>query len=167
MMAAGSFVRWCRARLPDLLNHVTAGARPHDTGNADALAALNQHLGERERDNERAVELGLPYKRRGEHHGRGAVGPDPHRVRRLPFLLAHVKMIVAGRASPVDPGRRFARYEAAVLPEILAWTGAAAAMQPVNHGCRDAARFEHQSRHSGGECTCLAERAGYCTDIGM
>ena len=62
---------------------------------------------------QRAFELGLPDQRRGEHHRGRAVGPDPHRVRGLPFLLAHIKMIVARRAAPVDARGRLAGDEAA------------------------------------------------------
>ena len=70
------------------------------------------------------------------HRGR-AVGPEPDRVRGLPFLLAHVEMVVAGGAAPVDAARRLARDEAAELPEVLARAGAAAAVQAVDDGGGD------------------------------
>ena len=60
------------------------------------------------------------HERRGEHHRGRAVRPDPHRVRGFPFLLAHIEMVVARRAAPVDARGRLARHEAAELPEILA-----------------------------------------------
>ena len=80
-------------------------------------------------------------------------------MRGFPFLLAHIEMIVARGAAPVDAARRLARNEAAVLPEILARSGAAAAMQPVDDGRGDAARFEDQARHGFGERAGLAARA--------
>ena len=55
-----------------------------------------------------------------EIHGRREVGPQPDRVRRLPFALAHVEMIRARRAAPVDETRRIARMILAELPERLA-----------------------------------------------
>jgi hypothetical protein len=41
-------------------------------------------------------------------------------MRGFPFLLPHVKMVVARRAPPIDPRSRLAGNKAAVLPEILA-----------------------------------------------
>ena len=66
----------------------------------------------RRRSPGRARRLVLRQVRRERHGGR-AVGPDPDRVRGLPFLLADVEMVVAGRAAPVDAARRLARHEAA------------------------------------------------------
>ena len=158
--AAGSRARSDRGRSPRAILSITlrlavGRMRP---GNADALAALDQDLGERERDDQRAVELGLLGKPRGEHHRGRAVGPDPHRMRGFPFLLAHIEMIVARGAAPVDPLRRLARHEAAILPEILPRAGAAAAVQPVDDGGGDATRLEDQPRHGGGERACRAGR---------
>src|SRR5262249_2852392 len=67
-------------------------------------------------------------------------------------------MIVAGRAAPVDPRRRLAGDEAAVLPEILARAGAAAAVQPLDDGRRDPARLPDQARYWGGQRMRLADR---------
>src|SRR5262249_45568495 len=77
----------------------------------------------------------------------------------LGFALAHVKMVVAGGAPPVDAARRLARQEAAVLPEILSRPGALAAVQPVDDGGGDAARLEDQARHGLRERAGLAARA--------
>src|SRR6185312_16298019 len=46
---------------------------------------------------------------------------------------------------------RLTREEAAVLPEILAGPGALAAVQAVDHGRGDAARFENETRHRLGK----------------
>ena len=75
----------------------------------------------------------------------------------LPFALADIEMIVLRRAPPIDILRRLARDEAAILPEIFAGAGAAAAMQAVNHGGGDAARFEDQARQRRGELLALAD----------
>src|SRR6266571_4513719 len=80
-------------------------------------------------------------------------------MRGLPFPLAHIEVIVAGRAAPVDAVRRLAGDEAAVLPEVLARAGAAAAVQTVDHGGGDAARLEDEPRHGGGERAGLAGRS--------
>src|ERR1019366_8895975 len=113
---------------------------------------------------QRAVELAVGDERGSERHRRRPVGPDPYGVRGFPFALAHVEMIVARRAPPVDVLRRLARHEAAVLPEILAGSGAASSMQAVNDGRCDAARFENEPRHGSGERASaagrLANRAG-------
>src|SRR5262245_31847381 len=69
----------------------------------------------------------------------------------LPFLLAHIEVVVARRAAPVDAVGRLAGDEATVLPEILARTGAPAAMQPVDDGGGDAPRFQDQPRDGGRE----------------
>ena len=87
------------------VDHGAAAGRAHQAGQADALAALDQHFGERERDDQRAVELALAREPRGERHRGRTVGPDPDRVRGLPFPLAHIEMIVARRAPPVDAAR--------------------------------------------------------------
>ncbi len=93
--------------------------------------------------------FGLPHERRREHHRGRTVRPDPHRMRGFPLALAHIKMIVARGAAPVDARGGFARHEAAVLPEVLAGAGAAAAVQAVDHRRGDAARFQNKPRHRG------------------
>src|SRR5262249_19556397 len=79
-----------------------------------------------------------------------------HRMRGLPFLLAHVEMVVTRRAPPVDAGGRLAGDETAILPEILSRSGAAAAMQAMNDGCGDAPRLENQARRHSSERAALA-----------
>ena len=90
---------------------------------------------------QRAVELALAREPRRERHRRRTVGPDPDGVRGLPFPLAHIEMVVARRAPPVDAARLLAGDEAAELPEVLAGAGAAAAVQAVDHGGGDLARL--------------------------
>jgi hypothetical protein len=72
----------------------------------------------------------------------------------FPFLLAHIELIVAGGAAPVDTPRGLAGKEVAVLPEILARSGPPAAVQPVDDGRRDAACLKDETRHG------FRERAG-------
>jgi len=117
---------------------------------------IDQHFGQRKRHDQRAVELGFLGEVRLEMHRRRTVRPDPDGVRSFPFLLAHIKVFVARRAAPVDPPGRFAGDEAAVLPEVLARAGAAAAVQPVDDRGRDAARLEDEPGNSGGQRTRLA-----------
>jgi hypothetical protein len=62
-------------------------------------------------------------------------------MRGFPLLLAHIEVIVACRAPPIDTGRRLAGDEAPVLPEILSLPGATATMQAVDHGGSDPARL--------------------------
>ena len=145
-MAAG----WC---------DVAAGARAHQSRNADALAALDQHLGEGEGDHQCTLQLGVAGERGIERHRRRAVGPQPDRMGGLPFLLAHIEMVVAGGAAPVDAAGRFAGGEPAILPEILARPGAAPSVQAMNDRRGDAARLEDQPRHGCGERATGADRS--------
>ena len=69
-------------------------------------------------------------------------------------------MIVARRAPPVDVLRRFAGREVPVLPEILAGAGAPAAVQTVNDGRGNAARFQNQARNARGQLAALADGGG-------
>ena len=145
-------------RLRHALDDIAAAGRAHQAGNADALAAFDQNFGQRQRDDQGAVKLGVTHQRRSKNHRRRAIRPDPDGVRGFPFEFAHVEMIVARGAPPIDPRRRLAGDKAAVLPEILAGSGAAAAVQSVNHRRRDAPRFQDQSRHGGGERAAFADR---------
>ena len=65
-------------------------------------------------------------------------------MRRLPFALAHVEVIGAGGAAPVDDGGRIARLELAELPERLAGSGPAPAVDAVRHRIGDVQRFQDQ-----------------------
>src|SRR5581483_7502526 len=119
-------------------------------------------LGERKGDDEAAIELALTREARVESHRRRAVRPDPDGVCSLPFLLAHVEMIVACGAPPVDAARLFAGDEAAELPEVLAGAGAAPAMQTVNHSRSDLARLQDEPRHRSGKRAACAARLLRC-----
>ena len=130
-----------------------------EAGNPDALAAFDQNLGERQRDDQCAVKLGVADQRGGEMHRRRAIGPDPHRMCGLPFLFTHIEMIVTRRTTPIDARSGLAGNEAAVLPEILARPGAAAAVQTVDDRGRHAPRFQDQARHAGRERPAFADRA--------
>ena len=146
-------------RVRHLVQHVAAAGRPHQARHADALAGLHQNFGQRESDDQASIEFGLLGKLRSERHGRRAIGPQPHRVRGFPFLLAHVEMLVARGAAPVDAARGLARQEAAVLPEILPRAGALAAVQPVDDGGGDAAGLEDETRQA------FRERAGLAAGV--
>src|SRR5262249_62224863 len=89
------------------------------------------------------------------HRGR-AVGPDPHGMRSLPLLLAHIEVLVARGAAPVDAVRRLARDEAAILPEILARTRTPAPVQSMDDGRRHPARLEDEARDAGRQRVRLA-----------
>src|SRR5262245_62438881 len=80
-------------------------------------------------------------------------------MRSLPFLLAHVEMLVARGAAPVDAARRLPRQEAAILPEILARTCPLAAVQPVDDSGRDAACLEDEARQG------LCQRARFAARV--
>src|SRR5206468_6388031 len=101
----------------------------------------------------------------GEGHRGRAVRPDPHGVGGFPFLLADMEMVVARRATPVDAGGGLAGHEAAVLPEILACAGAAAAVQAVDDVGGDAAGFKDEARQRCGERTAFAIGTSDCCDL--
>src|SRR5262245_60245309 len=145
-------------RLGDPFNDIATGGGPHQPGNSDALPAFDQHLRERQCDDQRAVELGLLGERRGKYHRRRTIRPDPNGVRGFPFLFAHVKVIVTRRTSPVYARRCFTRNKAAVLPEILARSGAPATVQAVDHGGSDPTRFQNQARHRRRQCAACTYR---------
>ena len=90
------------------------------TQRCDALAALYEQRGERERQHRRAVffcaggEVGDIV-----HRGR-TVAPYPDAFGRLALGLAHEEMRRAGGVAPVDGGRRIALPESAELPEGFA-----------------------------------------------
>ncbi len=154
-------------RLRHAIDDVPASGWAHQARNADALAALDQNLSERHRGNQCAKEFGVANQRRCKIHRRRTVRPDPHSVRGFPFQFAHIKMIVAGRAAPIDARGRFARNEAAILPEVFAWAGAAATVQAVDDRGRNAPCFQHQPRHRGGERSACADCTTNCCDIWM
>jgi hypothetical protein len=63
-------------------------------------------------------------------------------------------MVVARRTPPIDILRGLARDEAAVLPEIFAGAGAAAAVLSMNDSRSDATRLQDEPRHG------IRKRAG-------
>src|SRR6185312_11707785 len=139
--------RFVQDRLRHAVDHGAVRSRTHDAGNADAFAAAHEQFTEREGEHERAIELPFQSVLGRKIHRWRAIRPDPDRVRRFPFALAHIEMVVARRTAPVDTLRGLAGMKAAVLPEILAGTGTAAAVQAVKDGSRDAPRFQHEPRH--------------------
>src|SRR5262245_36962185 len=71
-------------------------------------------------------------------------------------------MVVTRGAAPVDAARCLARYEATILPEVLARSCAATAMQPVDHRCRNPARLQDEAGHGSRERTGFPGRALRC-----
>ena len=82
-------------------------------------------------------------------------------MRGFPFPLAHIEMIVARGAPPIDVLRGLARYETAILPEVFARSGAAAAVQTVNDSRCDTARLKNEPRHGVGELAGADGRLSY------
>src|SRR5712691_6592620 len=70
-------------------------------------------------------------------------------------------MIVARGAPPIDVLRGLARHEAAVLPEVLARSGAPAAVQTMNDRRCDTACFQDKPRHGVGELAGADGRLAY------
>src|SRR5690606_39992653 len=68
----------------------------------------------------------------------------------LPFLVADIDMVVAGRAPPVDAGHGLAFDIGTELPEILADAAAAAAVPAGDHRVGDAPRLDQQVGHQRG-----------------
>ena len=79
---------------------------------------------------------------------------------RLPFALAHEEMVGARRAPPVDAGKGVVLVEMAELPEGLAGSGAAAAMNAVGDGMGDALRLDQERRHARRKPWASASSAG-------
>ncbi|OJU21403.1 MAG: hypothetical protein BGN89_14860 [Alphaproteobacteria bacterium 64-6] len=73
----------------------------------------------------------------------------------LPLALAHVQLIGACRAAPVDEGRSVGAFELAELPEGFARSRAAATVDAVRNGARDAARLGDEVGQSVRETVCL------------
>src|SRR5206468_5606140 len=78
---------------------------------------------------------------------------------------ADIEMIVARRPSPVDVLRRFARDEAAVLPETFSGTRATPPVQAVNDVGGNAAGFQHEARQRSGERSAFAIGTSDCCDL--
>ena len=77
-------------------------------------------------------------------------------MRRFPLAFAHVEMVGARRAAPVDLAQRVARLKLAELPERLARPGAPAAVQAVRDRLRDALRVDEDFRQAVGEAVRFA-----------
>src|SRR5690554_6334152 len=90
----------------------------------------------------------------------------------LPFLVAHVDMVVAGRAPPVDAGHVLTLDIGAELPEILADAAPAPAVPAGDDGVDDAPGFDQQVGHQrgalarAGQCVCGDDPAGSLADTG-
>src|SRR5262249_52303126 len=124
-----------------------------------------QDFGKGECNDQRTVELSCAHERGRKYHGGRPVWPDPHGMCGLPFEFADIEMVVAGGAAPIDACSRFTRYEAAILPEVLARSGTTPAVQAVNDGCGDPAGFEDQAGHRCRQRSAFADRAPDCCNV--
>ncbi len=75
----------------------------------------------------------------------------------LPFAVAHIGMVVAGGAAPINARQAFTFAIGAELPEILADTAFTAAMPAGNHGVGDALGFDQAIRHEGCPLPCAGK----------
>ena len=135
-------------RLGDARRRLAAGGRLRQAEHGDALAAAHQQLGGGQHQQHRAVALGRRGEMTAEVHRLREIGPQPHGMRRFPLALAHVEMVGARRAAPVDLAQRVARLELAELPERLAGAGAPASVQAVRHRLGDALRVDEDFRQA-------------------
>ena len=143
-------------RLGDVRGGLAARGRVREPEEGDALGPAHEQLCRRQHEHQRALALGRGGEVAAEIHGGGQVRPQPNRVRRLPFALAHVKMVRARRAPPVDLARGVALAELAELPERLARARAAAAVDAVRDRLRDALGLDQDVRQPVGEAMRLA-----------
>ena len=141
----------------EALGAVAGGERIGQAGPGDALAAARQQFGQGQHQHQRARFLGNAGAGRFVEHGRRGVGPQPHRMGGFPFAVAHIGVVVAGRAAPVD-ARGIAFDIGPELPEILADAALAAAMPAGDHGVDDAARLDQQVGHQRGPQPATGER---------
>src|SRR5215472_8797386 len=148
-------------RLCHFFNDIAARGRAHEARNADAFAALHQHLGQREGDHKSALEFAVIRQSGRKRHRRRTVRPNPHSVRSFPFALAHVEMVVARGTAPINILSGFAGHEAAVLPEVLTRSGATTAVQAMNDRRRDTACLKNEPRHGVGELAATDGRLLY------
>ena len=141
----------------DAFGAVAGGERVGEARPSDALAAARQKLRHGERQHQRARFLGNAGSRRLVEHGGGGVGPEPDGMSCLPLAVAHIGVVVPGRAAPVD-ARGIAFDIGAELPEILADAALAAAVPAGDHRVDDAARLDQQVRHQRGPQPATGER---------
>ena len=74
----------------------------------------------------------------------------------FPFLLADIKMIVAGRTPPVNAPRGLARLEMPELPEGLAGAGASPAVNAMGNSIGDNAGLHEKLGQTRGQKCRLA-----------
>ena len=55
-------------RLRHAIDDIAAAGRAHQAGNANPLAALDEDLGQGQRNHQRAEKLGVSRERRSKHH---------------------------------------------------------------------------------------------------
>lgn len=114
------------------------------TQQPDAFAAANEQR--TKRHGEKACAIDLRRGSRCKAHGRSAVAPQPHRLRRFPFALAHEEMLRLRGLPPVDRGRRVFGLIATELPERLADTRLAPSMHAEADGRRQTFCSDQQRR---------------------
>ena len=141
----------------DAFGAVAGGEGIGEARPGDALAAARQQFGHGQRQHQRARLLGNAGAGRFVEHGRRGVGPQPDRMGGFPFAVAHIGVVVARRAAPVD-ARGIAFDIGPELPEILADAALAAAMPAGDHGVDDAARLDQQVGHKRSPQPATGER---------
>ena len=99
------------------------GWRPFTSEQRNPLAAAHQQRAKRERQHGSAIASSLIRELRFEPHRGRTVAPEPHRLRRFPFALAHKQVLRLRRLPPIDGGGGIFRRIAAELPEAFAHPG--------------------------------------------
>ena len=129
---------------------LAAARRQGRAGQPDALAAAVEQHRHRERQQPRAVRLLRQGCLGGEAHRGRAVDPHHDALRDLPFALAHELRVAPGRAAPVHVPPLVTGLQRAVLPEIVAHPGPAAAVLAQQHRAGKVFGPRQQRRQAGG-----------------
>ncbi len=144
---AGELARLARQGLGDPQQRGAARRRWMTVaGKRHALPGADQQRCQRQREKARPLALLGEGPGRSVVHGGGAVAPKPYRLRGLPFVFADEHLLGLRTLAPVDAVRRVPRLVEAVLPEGIAGTDAAAAVDPLHDGVGDALGRDQKGR---------------------
>src|SRR5262249_32639194 len=135
-----------RDRLGEALNDAWRRQRPGEAEQSRALAPTDAEIGESQRQQGGTVNLRHLRQTRTELHGSRTVEPNPDRMRRLPFPLAHESALFTRRAAPVHSRRRLAGKERPELPKGFARTRTPPAMNAVPHRLGHATGRDDEAR---------------------
>ncbi len=86
-----------------------------------------------------------------EGHGQRLIDPHPGGVGGFPLTLAHIEMVGARRAAPVDRIGSIAAFEMAKLPEGLARPAPPASMDAMRDSVGNPAGGDEKRRHARGQ----------------